>query len=237
MFSTIPTPVRTAVSLFALGLACLGSAHAAVLTLGTMANPADYGADCTFACVNRYQQIYRASEFVAGPINLTRVSFFAYPRGNTGSSWNGTSTWQMTLSTSSAAVGALSTTFNNNVGGNAAVFATQTFSGTPAFNDLVSFNGAFQYDATMGNLLVDILRTNGPAQGVRLQANDNNGGVFDRAYATGNVVTADDANESYGNRTQFEFTNAVPVPEPGTLALVAAGLALAAGRRRALRKS
>ena len=193
------------------------SAHASILTVGTNGG----SSDCTFWCVDRYQQLYSASQFSGPIINIGGISFFASP-GN-GSAWNGVSTWRMTVSTTSTALGAMSATFANNVGGDASVFDTKTFSGTPAFGDLISFTGSFNYDQSLGNLLVDIERIAGNAHGVVLDAGVNFD-AFDRVWAFGGTVTAQGFNEGgYANRTQFEFGSS-SVPEPGSLALLAIGL-------------
>jgi hypothetical protein len=181
--------------------------------------------DCTFACVQRYQQLYDASIF-SGPAIVNSVSFFAF-----GSSWTGASTWQMSLSTTSKTFGGLSATFANNVGGDAALFDTKTFTGTPNPGDLITFSGSFAYDPSMGNLLVDIIRTAGPGAGVGL-VSGNAPPLTDRAWAFFNTTTANGVNEGgYANRTQFELS---AVPEPSTGLLVTFGLLGLGGWRRAI---
>ncbi len=193
------------------------------VSVSSSAAPIDVGSggapDCTFWCVDRYQQVYVSSIF-SGPVSIDAVSFFAAP-SNGGPTWNGTSTWQMTLSTSINLVGALDPLFNNNVGGDAAVFDTRTFTGTQSVNDLITFDGAgsFYYDPGNGDLLIDIVRISGLAQGVGLDRGTDPT-LMDRAYAFNSTTTADGWNQGFGNRTRFEV-----IPEPSTALLVALGLA------------
>ena len=183
-------------------------------------------ADCTFWCVDRYQQVYKSSIF-SGPVSIDGVSFFAAP-DNGGPNWNGTSTWQMTLSTSINLVGALDPVFSNNVGGDVSIFDTRTFTGTQSVNDLITFDGAgsFFYDPVNGDLLVDIIRISGLAQGVGLDRGTDPT-LMDRAYAFNSTTTADGWNQGFGNRTRFTV-----VPEPSTALLLGLGLAGIAARHR-----
>ena len=208
-----------AIALFSLG----GSASSsAAITVGGTGTP-----DCTFWCVDRVQQVYDSSLF-SGVTTIAKVSFFASPTN--GTAWNGVSTWQMSLSTSANPVGALSGTFANNVGGDNAVFDTETFPlGTPAVNSLVSFQGSFTYDPNLGDLLVDIIRTAGPDVGVGLDAGTDPG-LIDRAYAFFSTVTADGVNQNgYAIRTRFD--TAVPEPSAAILIVLGGFALVGAGRQ------
>jgi hypothetical protein len=75
----------------------------------------------------------------------------------------------------------------------------------------------------MGNLLIDIVRTVGTAEGVGLDAGLNSG-LFDRAYAFDSTTTADRFNDDgYALVTRFDFEQQ-SVSEPATLALLGLGL-------------
>lgn len=214
--TTIP-----ALALFASVLA-MAPASAAIVNFGTNTQ-----GDCTFGCVARYQQIYSAATFGTQAIDISSVSFFAYQSGTSNASF------RMTISTAAATEAAgLNTTFASNVGADAAVFATTSF-GSITANQLLSFNGSFTYDPTMGDLLIDIERVSGSAGLPYLWASFETD--YQRAYSFGSNTMADAANQSgYGNRTQFAYDLAQQVPEPSALALVAIGLlGAAAARRRA----
>lgn len=210
-----------------LGLLALamGSAQAGIVTIGDH----DFSnADLMFPLAMRYQQLYGAAQF-AGAMNIARISFFAFPMGAE-TEWNGVSTYRMTVSTTTTALGALNLRFTDNVGGDASVYDTETFSGAPAYGDLISFTGSFNYDPTLGNLLVDIERIiDGPSAGVRLQAGFNPG-EFDRAYNHSETVLVENGGrnqDGYGARTRFDFGPVTtPVPEPETYAMMLAGLGL-----------
>jgi PEP-CTERM motif len=200
-------------------LAVAAHAGAATVSFGSNSN-----GDCTFGCVQRYQQIYSAASFGTAAVDINSVNFFAY----TGGTSNGT--FQMTLSTAATTeAGGLSQTFAANVGSDAAVFDTTSF-GVITANQLISFNGSFTYDPTQGDLLIDIVRIAGSGGLPYLWASrDNN---YERAYAFSSTVTAEGYNEfGYGNRTEFGMELAQAVPEPSALALVSLAL-LGAGLAR-----
>lgn len=190
--------------------ASIGTLHASTITVGgPSTNP-----DCTFACVDHYQQVYSSSSF-AGPVTINSISF-TVSDPSYGGTWAAGNSWQMSVSTSANPVNALNATFTNNLGGDNVIFATQSFSGTPAPGSLITFTGLFNYNPMGGDLLVDIKALGtiggpgGQFSGPLLDANSSASSTFSRVYEwnpspTGYVMS------SYGNVTQFGIS-AVPVP-------------------------
>lgn len=191
-------------------VASIGTLHAATITVGAPST----NADCTFACVDHYQQVYNSSSF-SGPVSINSISFIVN-NPSYGGTWAAGNLWQMSVSTSANPVNALNATFSSNLGGDNIIFATQSFNGTPAAGSLITFTGLFNYNPFAGDLLVDIKALGtiggpgGPTYGPMVEANSSAGSTFSRVFEwnpspTGYVMS------SYGNVTQFGF-NTVPVP-------------------------
>lgn len=181
-------------------------------------NGDDRGADCTIGCVERYQQVYNASLFT-GTVDINSVLF---NRSDAFSISTGT-TFDIYLSTSTNSVNNLSSTFASNVGSDVQLFQSGVdFGGSYAANEDYGFSGSFFYDATLGDLLVDIIRTSGPS--VQLYSDYNYGadteGEYSRVYQFTGTETGT-AQSNYGNHTKF-ITAAVP--EPSSLALLGLGV-------------
>ncbi|KFC61894.1 PEP-CTERM sorting domain-containing protein [Massilia sp. LC238] len=176
--------------------------------------------DCTFACVSHYQQSYSASAFGTSPVTINSVSFFV----SYSSSWAPNNLWQISLSTGANKTGSLASNFNANLGADNSVFEVKSFSGILDVHSAISFNGAFSYDPTKGDLLVDIValgNTGGPA----VQYNPTSGGAFNRVFSFENSPTGS-IGSNYGNITSFELSAAeAPVPEPASGLLIGLGLA------------
>lgn len=221
------TPMLKIASTLLLAIASLSASATPLLIEG---GPRSSGFDCTFACVNHYQQAYDNTAFGTTPVAISGVSFFA---GSYGSSWAEGNLWQINLSTSAYEVNSLSSTFSANLGSDNALFAVKSFSGAPVAGEAITFNGSFNYDPTKGDLLVDIIAL-GATGGPSVHYNRDSNGVFSRVFQFDQSLTGY-ANANYGNVTSFDVT-ATAVPEPASFMLLAFGLAgLAVARRQSKR--
>jgi hypothetical protein len=110
----------------------------------------------------RYQQVYAATELPSGiisQVNFRPDATFGAPFGPTT-----LSNVTITLSTTSKAVGALDTTFANNVGadvttvhsGNLTLSSAATGGPPRNFDIVISLQHAFVYNNAAGNLLLDV---------------------------------------------------------------------------------
>ena len=159
-----------------------------------------------------YQQVYASSNFVLGPVLISEIDFFpiadSFGRLNTG-------TFNIFLSTTSAAVDGLNTTdFDANRGADNTLFGSFALGG--AAPRTLAFTGpGFFYNPSIGNLLVDMrISITLGGDDVEFGANSGNaGGVYSRATNFGTGF------EGVGLQTRF-----VSTPEPASILLVATGL-------------
>lgn len=208
-------------------------ASAASVTVGNNDSGNCYPFSCLASDVNntgsRYQQVYSSTAF-SGAININSISFFL-SEGQGG--LMDSASYAISFSTTSAAVGALDTTFANNVGGDSQAFGTFAVSG--AMPSVLSFTGtSFAYNPSMGNLLMNVdvfgLTASNGYQSF-FQA-DFTGVKTSRLYGYNGSLTSDNSFDQTGAlRTGF---NVSAVPEPETYAMMLAGLGLLgfAARRR-----
>lgn len=193
----------------------------AQITVGAPAD-VDTGNCFPFGCGSgtRYQQVYAASSF-SSPFTITDVSFFntEFAAGNLNSG-----TFDLYVSTTSAAVDALSSTMDDNVGSDNALFGSFALSGGLVPSTLTFTGTGFGYDPTLGNLLLDFrfgtLSHTGNIAFLDAR-NGSAGGVFSRMedFGTG------DSEAGWGLVTGFNVASTT-VPEPSSALLLLGALAM-----------
>ncbi len=203
-----------------LGILIAATVMDAATIIGTPAT----GANCfPFGCSGgtRYQQVYDAAGF-DGPLSITGLTFYD-PDNSSGSV--SPRTFEIHLSTTLVAVDALSSTMDNNVGADDALFAMFT-GGTSMTGTFTIFGTPFNYDPAGGNLLMDIFVGAGEGGGIYLDSRGDAGGIFSRMHDFGSAF------EGYGLVTGFETgPYSGEVPEPAAAGLIGLGLALMAWRK------
>ncbi|MBL9162466.1 MAG: PEP-CTERM sorting domain-containing protein [Planctomycetaceae bacterium] len=198
---------------------------------------------------SRVQQVYDSSTFagVSGPVNITAISFrpFTTPSAFAGNTVSLSDSLIRLSTTQGSGEGAnqLQTTFASNVGGNeqtvysGSLTLTTSASGAAPypFDYTINLQNPFTYDPAQGNLLLDVqipatATVSGAGFGFATfdTANTENDGLFSVVEINsgdaigGQISTA-------GAITQFTYA---AVPEPSTLTLMIAGMALISQLRR-----
>jgi hypothetical protein len=222
--------------LAALALRLAAPAAAQDVHVGGAADPLGNAIPFTnyhFFPANRYQQLYAASRF-AGPVWIDAIRF------ENGSSVRqgdptavGAGTYLVRLGLTDRAENALATDFDANPSGPLATF----LAGDVAAGSLRLAGTPFRFDPALGNLLLDVTvlsQVDFSSLGLDFSrdAADGTSRVFNTFPAPFAPTTV--RQDAFGLLTTFE-TRSAAVPEPATLALLAAGLgvlALVAAQRK-----
>jgi len=208
---------------------------------GNINNVSPFGIGVALFPSQRYQQVYSSAAFF-GVFEITDIAF--RPDFEFGAAFSTTlANVQIDLSTTSAAVGALSFTFANNVGADDTVVASGPLSlsssftgpagGPKNFDILIHLKTPFLYNPANGNLLMDVRNFSGGTTTFFDAVNTPGGGTVSRLYTdqTGSVNSA----TANGSGPQGLVTEFLSIPEPASIALLlSGGLALAAFAQRLL---
>lgn len=195
----------------------------------------------------RYQQVYAASDFstLLVPQLITQIAF--RPDASSRAFNSTLSDIQINFSTTTAAPDMLSNTFSSNVGLNDTIVynrgmlplssaSTGPAGGPKDFDILINLNTPFLYNPSAGNLLLDV-RNFGGGITTQFDAQSTAGDSVSRVYtgSSGNVnSTTAQSNNTLGLVTRF---TTVPAPEPGTMSLMAIGLASLGATTRKRKKT
>ena len=191
---------------------------------------------------SRTQQVY-ASSFFSGAQTLTGLAFRSTPGSSNGADYGNVVIRLSTTTFGDEQGTPLSSTFADNIGAD----ATTVFEGalsfaaaaTDGFDYVVNFTSGFNYDPSVGNLLLDVTIPTGTSvsgPGFFLAsydvANQFNDGVYSVNSVFDGSATSGIANTA-ATITQFTGTALGAVPEPTSWVLMIGGFGLVGtGMRR-----
>ena len=213
-----------ALLLLALGAASICSASSITLGTDNGGNAFPFAGPSSGVSGTEYQEAYASSDF-SGPISITGIDFFQQVITPGADLY--AATYELSLSVVTTNINDLSdTNFASNLGADNTVFTTVALAG--AAPDTLTFSGgAFNYDPSMGNLLLDIQISDGNGSEVNSFFEDGDGsgpaGIIRYTNFGGGTT-------GYGLVTEFDSASASP--EPGTLILLGCALASLFVRRR-----
>jgi len=182
----------------------------------------------------RYQQVYGSAGFSAVSQGgfITALGFNLSSVQSIG---GGLPDIQIDFSTTSMPVDSLSTTFSANVGADDTIVYARggllilqnNPAAPPGFGVLINLTTPFFYNPAAGNLLMDVrnYRAGGTSTGPgAFNAANELGDTVSRVYAFA-VSDASGIADTFGLNTAFVVT---PIPEPGSVILLLAGLSVLA---------
>jgi hypothetical protein len=170
--------------------------------------------------ITTYQQVYSSAAF-SGVTPFNQISFFLNP-SFTGDLDSGT--YDIYFSYTSQAVNGLSSADpSDNIGADETLFGDYTLSGGVAPSTLTFSGSTFDYDPTMGNLLMTIDISGAVDGSLAFYDSDETATVTSRAY-----FGATQGADGVGLVTGFASSS---IPEPSTFALLGTGIALLGFRR------
>ncbi len=224
---------------------------AADMIVAPNAQTASQGGGLIVGEVNaRYQEVFSASQFAGlGPITITEIAYRPASAAHAGGPTTDHGV-RFDLSTTTAAPGAMSDTFANNVGPDDTVVfsgdwtrSTASTNGpgnTKAFDITLALTTPFLYDPGKGNLLLDIRSPSTTDSIFPFLTDEKAGAGTPVDTVAGNPSTSATGSSlddligiPGGPVVQFTFTPAVaPAPEPSSLALLGVGIATLVGWRR-----
>ena len=170
-----------------------------------------------FGCALKGQFVYDASYF-SGPITITGLTFFNSLVDSPDTF--DPATYTFSLSTTTAAIGSLDSTFANNRGGDFQLFATVPIAGGAIPGVFTFFGTPFNYDPANGNLLLEVLKPDSGDTFSGFTDYNTGGGFLASRVWSQNLSGAGSANANYAPVIQLESA----IPEPATLSFV--GLSL-----------
>ena len=188
----------------------------------------------------RYEQVYRASDFGSSPLFITGLAF--RPDAQFGSAFSTTlNDVSISLMTTTNAPDALSPIFANNEGADKTLVHSGSLSlssasigpagGPKAFDIVINLTTGFLYNPTSGNLLLEVQNFSG-GMTTTFDGENTFGDPVSR------VVTLDlnGVNDATGTPDTFglvtEFMAETAVPEPPSIAIFASAVLVFAAMRR-----
>jgi hypothetical protein len=174
----------------------------------------------------RYQQVFAATEFTSIDIKPQWITEIAFrPNGGLAdSAFSSTiDNILINLSTSKSGPDALSTTFDDNAGGDEKTVYSGSIllssadtgpSGGPKdFDIVIDLQNPFLYDPNQGNLLLDV-RTFSSTKTTSFDAEKTPGDSISRVYSLDPNASIADVADTTGLVTKFTTTTATSIPEP-----------------------